>query len=55
MIVYRSTTVLIIIPCHSVIGSHGDLRGYSGGLERKIKLLSLEGVKVEVREKHFVR
>ena len=47
--------VLIIIPCHRVIGSKGDLRGYSGGLERKIKLLSLEGVKVEVREKYFVR
>ncbi|MBQ6773847.1 MAG: methylated-DNA--[Synergistaceae bacterium] len=46
--------VLIIIPCHRVIGSNGDLRGYSGGLERKIKLLSLEGVKIEVREKHFV-
>lgn len=47
--------IAIIIPCHRVIGSDGDLRGYSGGLERKIKLLSLEGVKIEVREKHFVR
>ena len=46
--------VLIIIPCHRVIGSKGDLRVYSGGLERKIKLLSLEGVKIEMREKHFV-
>ena len=46
--------ILIIIPCHRVVGLNGDLRGYSGGLERKIKLLSLEGVKIEVREKHFV-
>lgn len=33
----------IIIPCHRIIGSNGDLVGYGGGLDMKIKLLSLEG------------
>lgn len=33
----------IFIPCHRVISSTGDLSGYSGGLELKRQLLSLEG------------
>ncbi|PKM77455.1 MAG: cysteine methyltransferase [Firmicutes bacterium HGW-Firmicutes-15] len=33
----------IIIPCHRIIGSNGDLVGYGAGLDMKIKLLSLEG------------
>ena len=32
----------IVIPCHRVIGSHGGLHGYSGGLDRKARLLGLE-------------
>ncbi|MBI3231409.1 MAG: methylated-DNA--[protein]-cysteine S-methyltransferase [Burkholderiales bacterium] len=32
----------IIVPCHRVIGSNGDLVGYAGGLERKRFLLALE-------------
>lgn len=34
--------ILIIIPCHRVIGTNGSLTGYGGGIERKIKLLELE-------------
>ncbi len=34
--------VSLIIPCHRVVGADGNLTGYAGGLERKIKLLSLE-------------
>ncbi len=34
--------VSIIIPCHRVIGSNGNLTGYAGGLDKKIKLLELE-------------
>ena len=36
--------IAILIPCHRVIGSNGSLTGYAGGLERKEKLLRLEGV-----------
>ncbi|GAA0599347.1 methylated-DNA--[protein]-cysteine S-methyltransferase [Kutzneria viridogrisea] len=32
----------IIVPCHRVIGSTGDLTGYGGGLERKRALLEFE-------------
>lgn len=32
----------IIIPCHRVIGSNGDLTGFGGGLPIKKKLLELE-------------
>lgn len=38
-----SNPVGIIIPCHRVIGSRGDLRGFGGGLDIKEKLLRLEG------------
>ncbi len=33
----------IIIPCHRVINKSGDLGGFSGGVELKRKLLSIEG------------
>lgn len=36
--------VSILVPCHRVVGSTGALTGYAGGLERKIVLLTLEGV-----------
>ena len=32
----------IIVPCHRVIGSSGDLTGFGGGLDTKEKLLRLE-------------
>lgn len=34
--------VSIIVPCHRVIGSSGNLTGFAGGLEIKAHLLSLE-------------
>ena len=36
--------VPIVLPCHRVVGASGSLVGYGGGLERKEKLLQLEGV-----------
>ncbi|MGH2730555.1 MAG: methylated-DNA--[protein]-cysteine S-methyltransferase [Actinomycetota bacterium] len=38
--------IAVIIPCHRVIGANGTLTGYGGGLDRKAKLLALEGVHV---------
>lgn len=32
----------IVIPCHRIIGSKGDLVGYGGGLDMKRRLLTLE-------------
>jgi methylated-DNA-[protein]-cysteine S-methyltransferase len=32
----------IIVPCHRVVGSTGQLTGYGGGIERKRALLALE-------------
>lgn len=32
----------IVIPCHRVVGSRGELTGYTGGLDRKQALLALE-------------
>lgn len=34
--------LMIVIPCHRVIGSNGKLTGYAGGLERKNWLLNHE-------------
>ena len=38
-----SNKIAVIVPCHRLIGADGNLTGYSGGLERKIVLLALEG------------
>lgn len=38
-----ANAIAIIIPCHRVIGSNGNLVGYAGGLSTKKKLLDLEG------------
>lgn len=37
-----SNPIPIIIPCHRVIGSNGDLTGFGGGIPVKKKLLALE-------------
>ena len=38
----RENPVLVLIPCHRVVGSDGKLHGYAGGLDRKGQLLKLE-------------
>ncbi len=37
-----SNRIAIVIPCHRVIGSDGDLVGYGGGLEKKRWLIDHE-------------
>ena len=38
--------ISLIIPCHRVVGADGNLTGYAGGIERKIRLLEMEGVDI---------
>ena len=35
--------IVLIIPCHRVIGAGGNLTGYAAGLDKKIALLRMEG------------
>lgn len=39
--------ISIIIPCHRVVGTSGSLTGYAGGMDKKVKLLTLEKVCME--------
>lgn len=34
--------ISLIIPCHRVVDSNGSLTDYAGGIDRKIKLLTME-------------
>ena len=43
--VMNRNRIPIVLPCHRVVGSTGDLTGYAGGLDRKVKLLELEGAR----------
>lgn len=36
--------ISILVPCHRVVGTNGSLTGYAGGMDKKVKLLTLEGV-----------
>jgi methylated-DNA-[protein]-cysteine S-methyltransferase len=36
----------IVIPCHRVVASGGELGGFTGGLQYKRKLLRIEGIEV---------
>jgi methylated-DNA-[protein]-cysteine S-methyltransferase len=48
--VVGQTPLPILIPCHRVIGSGGELTGYGGGLHRKQALLDLEASVAAGRE-----
>ncbi len=41
----KKNPIIIIIPCHRVVGTNGNLTGYSaGGITNKLKLLQIEGI-----------
>ena len=40
-----SNPIPIVVPCHRVVHAGGGLGGYTGGLDRKRHLLSLEGAR----------
>jgi methylated-DNA-[protein]-cysteine S-methyltransferase len=35
--------ILVMVPCHRVVGASGSLTGYAAGIDRKGRLLRLEG------------
>ena len=37
-----ANAIAILVPCHRIIGSNGELVGYAGGLDVKRKLLEIE-------------
>jgi len=37
-----SNHVALIVPCHRIVGSKGELRGYRWGVKRKQAILSIE-------------
>lgn len=39
--------VSIIVPCHRVVGTNGNLTGYAGGIDKKISLLKIEKTDVK--------
>jgi methylated-DNA-[protein]-cysteine S-methyltransferase len=43
----RNNPLPIAVPCHRIVQAAHRLGGYSGGLERKRQLLTLEGVEIE--------
>jgi methylated-DNA-[protein]-cysteine S-methyltransferase len=48
-----ANAISIIVPCHRIIGSNGDLIGYAGGLNTKMKLLALENPSFNQQMKLF--
>lgn len=40
----HNNPIIIVIPCHRVIGSNGSLAGYAYGMEVKQKLLDIENL-----------
>ena len=38
----NKNNLMIIIPCHRVIGKSGDITGYAGGMKIKERLIELE-------------
>ena len=45
--------VMIMVPCHRVIGSNGRLVGFGGGLPIKEALLRLEGISINTGDKNL--
>lgn len=45
-----ANALAILVPCHRIVGSSGELTGYAGGLSVKRKLLELEGAWEDTRQ-----
>jgi methylated-DNA-[protein]-cysteine S-methyltransferase len=44
--VMNRNPIPIVLPCHRIVGANGSLTGYAGGLDRKRRLLQLEGARL---------
>lgn len=42
--------ISVIIPCHRIVGTPGQLTGYAGGLAMKSRLLKLEGISLSEKQ-----
>ena len=40
-------SISLVIPCHRVVGTNGSLTGYAGGIDRKVRLLEMEGADMD--------
>jgi methylated-DNA-[protein]-cysteine S-methyltransferase len=47
--------ISIVVPCHRVIGSSGQLTGFAGGLSTKAQLLTLEGARIHGQQPMALR
>lgn len=50
-----ANAISIIVPCHRIIGSNGDLVGYAGGINAKRKLLQMELKNIESQQLDLFR
>ncbi len=53
----KNNPLPIIVPCHRVIRSDGSIGGFSGGVDIKMKLLQLEGMKLHngyIKKEYFI-
>lgn len=46
--------ISLVIPCHRVVGTNGDLTGYAGGLHLKIKLLEIEKIALDIPKRQCI-
>ncbi len=44
--------IVIVVPCHRVIGMNGSLTGYAGGLDVKEYFMDLEKRNQKVKERY---
>jgi methylated-DNA-[protein]-cysteine S-methyltransferase len=45
-----ANAISILVPCHRIVGSNGDLTGYAGGIPVKKKLLQLESKRKQAQQ-----